>query len=320
MNQSIEISPGETTILFVDDEPLVLESLRLAFRDYDVRTAENGAEALTVLEQNDIAVLVSDQRMPGMQGIELLRQAKLLSPDTIRILMTGYSDLEAIIDSINTGEVFRYIAKPWQNEKLRETIRFAASVAAKQTRLRGEWKSLAETVTKNHHAPEDRKVLFVDRNQMHLKGFKDLVSAKYETFTAESLEEAYSTLRTHCIAVVSCDASLNSVDGMDFLTVVKEKNPDAVTILMADAKDAAVAVRLINEGQVYRYLVKPFPRESLMATMDAAVMRYDEQLQKPHLNLKRQEVGALTGGEAEAPSLSQLLADVRRRLSEKQIY
>jgi DNA-binding NtrC family response regulator len=100
-------------ILFVDDQPQILQSLRLLFHDYDVLTAENATDALLQLNAHpDVAVVVSDQRMPGMQGIELLREVKCHYPHIIRILLTGYADLDAVVSSVNQGEVFRFIPKP----------------------------------------------------------------------------------------------------------------------------------------------------------------------------------------------------------------
>src|SRR5688572_27562186 len=94
-------------VLFVDDEPRILTTMRMLFRkNYEVFTAEGGQKALELLKSQPVDVIVSDQRMPGMTGIEMLRQARELNPNAMRILLTGYSDLNAIIGSINEGEIF----------------------------------------------------------------------------------------------------------------------------------------------------------------------------------------------------------------------
>ena len=102
-------------ILCVDDEVQIVISLRALLRSkYEVLIATSGEEALDILRKdNTIRVLISDQRMPKMLGAEVLREARKISPGTMRLLLTGYSDLQAIIDSINEGEVFRFINKPW---------------------------------------------------------------------------------------------------------------------------------------------------------------------------------------------------------------
>ena len=115
------------TILFVDDEKNVLRSLERLFRKegYDILTANSGEEGLRKLDGRQISVIVSDQRMPKMTGSEFLRRSKKLSPDTIRIMLTGYSDIDATMDAINKGEVYRFIIKPWDDEEIKLIIRDA---------------------------------------------------------------------------------------------------------------------------------------------------------------------------------------------------
>ncbi|HZI20403.1 MAG TPA: HD domain-containing phosphohydrolase [Pyrinomonadaceae bacterium] len=109
-------------IMVVDDEPANLRLLeRLFRRDYQVVAASSGAEALRLLEQHDVALLITDQRMPGMTGIELLGHAARLRPHMVRIILTGYTDVEALVEAINCGQVYRYLTKPWNNEDLRLT-------------------------------------------------------------------------------------------------------------------------------------------------------------------------------------------------------
>jgi len=113
-------------ILIVDDEPANLRALERLFRQqYEVVTANSGTEALELLSQHDVALLITDQRMPGMTGIELLKKTMSLRPQMVRIILTGYTDVEALVEAINCGEVYRYITKPWSNEDLRVTIKRA---------------------------------------------------------------------------------------------------------------------------------------------------------------------------------------------------
>ncbi len=109
--------------MVVDDEPANLRLLeRLFRRDYQVITAESGAEALALLEQHEVALLVTDQRMPGMTGIELLKHTAVMRPNTVRIILTGYTDTQALVEAINCGQVYRFITKPWNNDDLRSTV------------------------------------------------------------------------------------------------------------------------------------------------------------------------------------------------------
>jgi signal transduction histidine kinase len=114
-------------VLMVDDEPDVLRSVYDLLRiDYEVVTCQRASEALDHLKAvTDVAVILSDQRMPGMTGIELLQQARLIRPETMRLLFTAYADIHTVIDAINHGHVFRYITKLWGAEELESVIRQA---------------------------------------------------------------------------------------------------------------------------------------------------------------------------------------------------
>jgi len=110
-------------IMIVDDEPANLRVLERLFRpDYQVVTACSGAEALVLLEQHDIALLISDQRMPAMTGIELMTKTVAIRPQMVKILLTGYTDVGALIEALNSGLVYRYLTKPWNNDDLRLTV------------------------------------------------------------------------------------------------------------------------------------------------------------------------------------------------------
>jgi response regulator RpfG family c-di-GMP phosphodiesterase len=113
-------------IMIVDDEPANLRTLERLFRqDYQVVTAQSGAEALALLEQHDVALLISDQRMPAMTGVELMSKTVAIRPHMVKILLTGYTDVGALIDAINSGLVYRYLTKPWNNDDLRLTVKRA---------------------------------------------------------------------------------------------------------------------------------------------------------------------------------------------------
>ncbi len=117
-------------ILFVDDEKRVLNSMRGLFRrEHELFLASGGAEAIRLAEENDIDVIVADQRMPGMTGVEVLARMKQQSPRTVRILLTGYADPSAIEGSINEGEVFRFLSKPCPPALLRETLSLAVQAS-----------------------------------------------------------------------------------------------------------------------------------------------------------------------------------------------
>ena len=128
-------------VLYVDDEINNLNSFKAAFRrDFDIYTAQSAREGRKILDTNEIGVIITDQRMPGMTGIEFLESILTVYPDTIRILLTGFSDMNAVMDAINRGQVYKYLVKPWQNDELRLYIQNALEIY----HLRRENKDLAQ--------------------------------------------------------------------------------------------------------------------------------------------------------------------------------
>ncbi|GAA3987070.1 response regulator [Mucilaginibacter dorajii] len=116
-------------VLYVDDEINNLNSFKAAFRrSFNIYTAQSAAEGRQVLQEHDIGVIITDQRMPVTTGIEFLESILAAYPDTIRILLTGFSDVNAVMDAINRGQVYKYLVKPWQNDELKIYIQNAIEI------------------------------------------------------------------------------------------------------------------------------------------------------------------------------------------------
>jgi response regulator RpfG family c-di-GMP phosphodiesterase len=117
------MSAEKISILYVDDEENNLFSFKATFRiKYQVFTAISGAEALKILETKPVQIIITDQRMPEMTGVEFLEKVLEKYPDPMRILLTGYADMGAVVDAVNKGKIFHYLAKPWNEEELDMTI------------------------------------------------------------------------------------------------------------------------------------------------------------------------------------------------------
>jgi response regulator RpfG family c-di-GMP phosphodiesterase len=135
------MAEGKINILYVDDEQNNLVSFKATFRlKYNIHTAISGEEAIKILTNNPIEIIITDQRMPNMTGVEFLESILEEHPEPIRILLTGYADLNAVIDSVNKGKIFHYLTKPWNEEELDMTIKRAYEVYS----LRKEEKVLTE--------------------------------------------------------------------------------------------------------------------------------------------------------------------------------
>lgn len=126
-NELLRFRKPQRTLLLVDDESNVLASLKRLFRrdGHQIFTASSGQEGLDIMARQKVDVIISDQRMPGMTGVEFLRAAKAAHPDTIRIVLSGYTELQSVTDAINEGAIYRFLTKPWEDDQLREHIRKA---------------------------------------------------------------------------------------------------------------------------------------------------------------------------------------------------
>lgn len=165
------------TLLFVDDEQNILSSLKRMFRPlgYRILTASGGAEALTVLAQEEVDLVISDMRMPEMDGAELLSKVAERWPDTVRILLTGFSDLASTIKAVNEGHIYKYISKPWEESDLKLTVKNALE-------------------TKFLQAERVRLMELTKRQNEELKELNQNLEKKVEERT-EELRRAHESLR-----------------------------------------------------------------------------------------------------------------------------
>ncbi len=261
-------------ILFVDDEERVLNALSYLFRDtYEVEVANGGAPALERLQARRFHVLVSDQRMPEMPGVELLRQAKGIAPGTVRLLLTGYSDLAAIVGSVNESEVFRFVSKPWQEEDLRATVAEAVDVAiALEAAAAGPAPTL----------PPDAAVLVLGEAAL-ARAARELAKDKYRVLEAASVDAALEILAAEEIATLICDLDLGANDPAALLRILKKGSPQTQLISISAASDSELIIRLINEARIYRFLKKPVNFSLLQAALGAALQRYARLAKSPAL-------------------------------------
>ncbi|MBZ0330766.1 response regulator [Halomonas sp. ANAO-440] len=171
----------EATLLLVDDEPNVLSALKRVLRseNYLVLTANDGEAALAMLEQEAVDVVISDCLMPGMDGAELLSRVQRVRPECIRMLLTGQSDMNATVRAINEGHIYSYIAKPWDDHKLRLTLRQAV---AHQLAEREQKRLEALTLQQNQELVELNATLEqrVEARTQELKQITDMLDAAYD--------------------------------------------------------------------------------------------------------------------------------------------
>lgn len=273
-------STGKAKILFVDDEQRILTTMRMLFRrDYDVILANGGEEALEKLRHDNVDVIVSDQRMPGMTGYELLRTARNIQPNAMRILLTGYADLNAIIGSINEGEIFRFVSKPWSNEDLKATV--AKAVEASRTEARATGSLIKESEELTTIAEEKPGILLLDHDPDNRSFMKDMLGGDFNIFEADTIATGLDLLENENIGVVISDLRIEGTPVVELLSILKKHQPHLVSIIVTNRADAHDAIDLINHGQVYRFLMKPVREAMAKINVRSAVRRHSALLESP---------------------------------------
>lgn len=308
-------------ILCVDDEKQIVIALRALLRSkYEILIANSGEEALDILrKESSIRAIISDQRMPKMSGAELLREARRVSPSTMRLLLTGYSDLQAISDSINEGEVFRFINKPWNNQEIRLIVDLAVKTAIEteqaaigfnyeirdakapecfeQTKdskdynpTEASWNQATPSSLLMEDMPEIKPAILVVDDE------KNVASSLYEVFkdtvkiyNVQTVSEAIDLLGEQEIAVIISETIVANEDATEFLKLLKQHYPLIITIVLTRFHGVDAMINLINQGQIYRYMYKPVKNDQLWLYTKSAISRYRATVRKPEL-LKRHQV------------------------------
>ncbi|GAA6135914.1 two-component system response regulator [Oceaniserpentilla sp. 4NH20-0058] len=228
-------------ILFVDDEPQMLTALSRVFRgkQFDVHTANSGQEALAILENSQFDVIVSDMRMPEMDGATFLSHSIKLNPQSRRILLTGYSDQESTIRAINDGQVHQYLSKPWDNQSLRETVE--AEIIEKQ-------RIEAETPDQAEHQALQNQVISVSNELKHATVLADMAKG-------ELLNQYNTTIKV-----------MSNLIHMRVPTP-KDMNKDVVSHCVALAKliklDSKIITEIRNAARLYQLGKINFPETLL---------------------------------------------------------
>jgi serine/threonine-protein kinase len=300
-------------VLFVDDEERVVNLLRMMFRaSYEVHTATSGAQALEIAAAQPIDVIVSDQRMPGMTGIELLAEMRKRSPATMRILLTGYSDLTAIVGSVNDGEVFRFINKPWDNEEIKRIVAEAAEAALATAAVAAvPPQPGAQMQAQAGDASAMPGVLLIDDDPRDRQAIAASIGNQLTVHSADDISTALRVLEKQDIGVIVSEAHVGGQDVGELLRILKRHHPAVTTVMLTTAADADHIIKLINGAQIFRFGTKPIRASSLRLAVVAA-MREHKRLCANPLLMRRHRVEEMPGEPGNASLVSGVLSSLTR--------
>ncbi len=225
---------GSFRILLVDDEPSVLKSLRRVFLDEacEILTAADARQALALLETETVQLVISDHRMPGVSGAELLREIKQRWPDTLRIMLTGFADIDAVMRVIEEVGVFKFITKPWNDDDLRLTAR----LAFKQSLLQRENQQLRDLNRQQQTKLKDFSTLLYDNRAAQTN-----LLQKAGLLSSAQLQQAQSA-RQDEESLLDCLLRLQIIDEKALLQVFQQQ----LNLPLADLKNAAPNAEMIS--------------------------------------------------------------------------
>ncbi|QBF33972.1 response regulator [Thalassococcus sp. S3] len=275
---------AKPAVLFVDDEERIVKLLKIMFRNtYDVYTAQSGQDALAILETREIKVIVSDQRMPNMTGIELLSQVRERWPDTVRILLTGYSDLVAIIGAVNEGEVFRFVSKPWDQNELRAIVAEAIETQQKPEEVETE---ICEVDTDPQFSIAS-KLLTIDGVHADRQEVVEMFTKDYHVHSAATIREALEIIQQEQIGVIVTNTEVEGIDVSEMLARVSEIDPAITVVALTSNPDSDMIIKLINRGRIYRFAIKPLSPNVFRLAVNTAMREHHRRLADPRLMRNR---------------------------------
>ena len=277
-------------LLLVDDEERILRSLAMLFRaQYELRMTTDAFEALRIVEQEQIHVIVSDQKMPIMRGADLLKQVKEKSPHTMRLLLTGYSELDAVVDSVNEGEIFRFLNKPWDAQDLRTTVAQAMEIAqasfaappvlaaAMPEAAPGISPTAAQLMTQSGSfvSPMSTElILVVDDDPEVARVIQEIAGPNQPVRWARSIDEAFTRIAEENVGVVVAEIEVGGERFTGALKALKRHHPEVVSMVITPFNDASTLIGLINEGQIFRLIPKPIRKGPLAMNLASALKQH----------------------------------------------
>ena len=273
-------------LLIVDDESRVLRSLKAVFRStYRVKTTTDCQEALQIIRDNPVNTIISDQRMPEMRGVDLLSQVKELSPNTMRLLLTGYSDISSTLDAINEGEVYRYITKPWGQSEIQSVISDAMQISTKL--FHADQVPVYDDVVVPEAGKTELLVLDTQKNifDMVNKLFSETCVVHY----ANTIDACSEVFASRLVKVIVVNVPNGDSDYLSFLKLIKSEHPQIVTIAVMAENDADDIINLINQGQIYRYIPVSVPPGRTRICIQSAI-KYANRLNKNPVQAERHRV------------------------------
>ncbi len=262
-------------VVIVDDEPGILLALKAILRrEYKVLATNDPAEAPDLVLANDAEVIISDQKMPGMTGVDVLRAVRKQSPRTTRIMLTGFSDREDIAASINEGEVFRFLSKPWDNDRLRAAVSDAVEAARSWSEEAARDEAIDQVDQQDGQSDKDEAtvgVLILDQDEAFIEQLQTAAGSQCMFYIAESVEQAIDHLGQSPVGVIISDLGVDERNNALFLQALKRKHPEIVICAATRSVQSEQLIEMINSARIFHVLNKPVEGDFAASALNASI-------------------------------------------------
>lgn len=286
MPMSIPCPKGR--ILCVDDEPNILRALSwLLQKEFEVVTATSGKEGLELVRSDDFDVVISDQHMPEMSGVDFLLQAKAIAPRAMRILLADYADIQAILSSENEADIYRYVTKPWNVSELPGIVAQAAEIACSR------YPAIAPETEEAAVTSGVTKILVLDEKH-DVRVITELVAGDLAPLIhTDNLADAFQALEDEGIGVIVGEFPPGSAELTQLLRHMKQKRPEVLSIVLGPEADSEEMAGLVSGGQIDRFVPIPVAGAHFRRVLQA-VLEKSRQLRSQPAPAARQAMTAAT--------------------------
>jgi response regulator RpfG family c-di-GMP phosphodiesterase len=316
------------TLLVVDDEPDVCDSVHdLLRKEFNVLKAKSATDGLKLMETHEVHIIMTDQRMPQVSGVEMLTKVRAGHPRAVRMLFTGYADLESIIAAINQGHIFKFLKKPWQPDELEAAVRMAADEYERLVDQADEMKVLEQEIERLWQRvasleteavrnsgnlcqpPAKHTLLVVDDEPNVCDSVHDLLRKEFRVLKAKSAAEGFKLMETEEVHIIMTDQRMPQVTGVELLSKIRAGHPQAVRMLFTGYADLESVIAAINQGHIFQFLKKPWQPEELESAVRQAANEYNRLLEQANEVRRLQvEINQLRG------QVTKLETQVQRRV------
>jgi serine/threonine-protein kinase len=263
-------------VLCIDDDLKVTRALVWALqKKFEVMATDNVIDGIELVNKHDFDVVISDRSMPDLNGVDFLNVVKRVSPRSMRILLTGYSEVVEIARAVNETEVYRLLEKPWAIGDLVSIVERGVAVARDlSTELDAALEDIHFDLVGAPPQPPAGGVLVIDADPAMQRVVAHSVADGIPVYSATSIAEAIAVIMEQPLALVVSETTVGGIDATRLIQMLKHSQPEIVSIIASSQPRPESMAGLVNQGQIYRFIGKPVNATVLTPIIESALRKH----------------------------------------------